>query len=89
MPIVYAIVGAGLLLWLGAASAPIRARGVRLSYLTVVVLVSAIGIAWPWLNTMYANGGAHRLNVAVVLTIALLPGGIVALIRLLRTPPGT
>ncbi|WP_157847658.1 hypothetical protein [Streptomyces violens] len=89
MLITYVIGVGGLLLWLGAASAPIRAREVRLGYLTAIALVTFIGIAWPWLSTMYAGGDTLRLNVAVLLTVVFLPGGVVALIRLLRTPSKT
>lgn len=87
MPVLYSIVGGGLLLWLLLASLPVRSRDVRIPYLALLSVVSVVGIAWSWGSLLAEDGGTHRLDMAVVLTLILLPGGLVSLVRLLATRP--
>lgn len=82
-----AIVGGGLLLWLLLASLPVRSRDVRVRYLSLLSLASAIGIAWPWIRVFATHDTNDHFDIALVLTAVLLPGGLVSVIRLLTTHP--
>ncbi|MGW0871215.1 hypothetical protein ACWD3Z_12080 [Streptomyces sp. NPDC002740] len=77
------------MLWLLMAIVPVRSRDVRLPYLTVIAVASVVGVVWSIGSLIAVNSSTRRIQEAVVLAIVVLPGGLVALVRLLASRPKT
>ncbi|MCF3184820.1 hypothetical protein IPZ70_33520 [Streptomyces polychromogenes] len=79
----------GLVLWTVLACIPVRAREVRLPYLAVIALVSFGGIGVQAIRFLTAEGDAERAQWALFTIVLLVPGGLIALVRLLGAKPAS